>query len=70
MNTDQIIKTVLENTDHVKKQQSMLQQTVDQANTEACKVNAILYGIPENNDKPIMDVIKEFMTDQCIQIGC
>ena len=62
-NTDAIVKTVEQNTDQVKRQQLLLQRTIDQADTESRKLNAILYGLAESNKERVIDLVNEFMKD-------
>ena len=60
-NIDDINKSVKDNKENIKASQNILQQTLDQNDAEARKVNAILYGIPETNNKKTVDELKEFM---------
>lgn len=64
-NTDEIMKTVTENTVNIKRSQEMLQQSLDNADTEARKMNAILYGLKENTEKPVLNQIEEFLNKEC-----
>lgn len=43
----------------------MLQQSLDNADAETRKVNAILYGLHGNNEKSVADQVKEFMIAEC-----
>ncbi len=62
--TDDIVKRVEENTDYVKRQHMLLQQSVDNADAESRKLHAILYGLTESN-AAVVDQVKQFMTKEC-----
>ena len=63
--TDAIMESVQENNERVRQQQLLLQQTIKNADNESRKVNAILYGLSEQDEKSVAEQVKEFMTNQC-----
>lgn len=58
----QSMKAVEENT---KRQQILLQKSIETNEAENRKTNAILYGIPETTEKSVLDQVQEFMTKEC-----
>lgn len=62
---EKIQKTVGENTTNIKQSHDMLKATLDQSDAEARKVNAILFGLIEEEGKAVSDQVSEFMAKEC-----
>lgn len=58
-------KSAEANEQNIKKSQDIIQQTLDQSDVEARKVNAILYGIEEKEQTKAIEQIKEFLKEEC-----
>ncbi|KAF6020658.1 hypothetical protein EB796_000878 [Bugula neritina] len=63
--TERIVKTLDENTNNVKQQHLLLQQTMNQTDAESRKTNAILYGIKETPGQAVIEQVHEFMKHDC-----
>lgn len=61
VNSDNIKKTLNVNTNT----QTILQKTLDISDAESRKLNAILYGLPEDNNKSALNQVTEFLKKDC-----
>lgn len=60
-NSDNIQKSLRVNTNA----QTILQKTLDKSDVESRKLNAILYGLPEEENKSASDQVREFLQKDC-----
>ena len=64
-NIESMNKAVNANKQNIRKSQDFLQQTLDQSDAEARKVNAILYGINEVEQTKAIEQVKELLNNEC-----
>ena len=64
-NIESMNKAVNANEQNIRKSQDFLQQTLDQSDAEARKVNAILYGINEVEQTKAIEQVKELLNNEC-----